>query len=228
MNKISLLAALVALSIVPLSMAVTPGGASVNTISSASYSGSTAGTVSVTAGSIQEANLTAKQSTYYWAGLFGNATGQIVLGDNANNQMFVWNAVGVAVYAAVTNAIDWVNPWSTANCTDMDNSFTYLQNAHSDSCANTFTANDSFSSVATGQSVTNTSEAITNDNTGTAYWKTMIVKDANGNIIFISPVDQNGHAAYNGTTAEYQMILPEDGSNGNTQATQYYLWVELQ
>ena len=38
-------------------------------------------------------------------------------------------------------------------------------------------------------------------------------------------MDKN--VSYSGTTVDYQMIIPEDGTAGNTTVSSYNLWVEL-
>ncbi len=228
MNKIALLATLVAIFVLPLAMAAQPGGATVQSSTDQGvYPAPNPGSVNVQAGHTYLTNLTTEQSTYHWAGIFGNVTGKIVLGDENNFKMFSWDAIGQWVYASTASALDWTNSWSAATCSVLDSAFSFLTGA-SDDCAHTFTTTDNFTSEATGQSVTNTIEAQTYDNTTTAYWKTMAAQEGSSptNVVFIAPVE-TGHKSFNNQTVQYQMILPENGGNGDTSPTQYYLWVEL-
>ncbi len=228
MNKIALLATLVAIFVLPLAMAAEPGGATVQTNADQGvYPASSAGSVNVNAGHTYLTNLSAEQSTYHWAGLFGNVTGKIVLGDTSSFKMFEWDAIGQWVYASIASALTWTGTWDAATCSDVESAFSFLTGA-SDDCAHTFTATDNFNSEATGQSASSTIEAQTYDNTTTAYWNTMVVKDgaATPNLVFVAPVE-TGHKSFNNQTVQYQMILPENGGNGDTSPTQYYLWVEL-
>ena len=228
MKKLALLAVLAALFVLPLATAATPGKGNVDSSTAQSpyvYTPSQQ-SIDVTSGYTYLTNVSTEQSTYRWAGILGNVTGHIVLGDSNAHKMFDWVAQGVWLYATNAGSIDWTNTWSNATCANVTTAFSFLASG-SDKCSNTFTNTDNFYSDATGQNVTGTIEAETNDDTGTAYWKTMAVNDGSNTIVFVSPVGTN-HNGFSGQSVQYQTILPEDGTNGDTTATTYNLWVELQ
>ncbi len=212
----------------PLAMAATPGGGSVvgSAQDNGEYPSSAAGTVNVTSGHVYLANVTAEQSTYHWAGVYGNATGKLVLGDSSSNKMYEWDAVAKYIYFDDDNSITW-GSLQLVSCSDVEGVYTYLSGA-SDSCTNTFTGTNNYDSTVTSDSVANAITAQTYDDSSTAYWKTMALGDGGtSDIVFVAEADSAYHGAYDGTVANYQVILPEDGSNGDTTATTYYIWVEL-
>ncbi len=212
----------------PLAMAATPGGASiVGTVTdNGEYPSSTVGTIDVDSGNIYLANLTAEQSTYHWAGVYGNATGKLILGDSSSNKMYEWDAVAKYVYFDDDNSITW-GSLQAVTCSDVEGVYGFLSGA-SDSCSNTFTGTNNYDSAVTSDAVTGAITAQTYDGTSTAYWKTMAIGDGGTtDIVFVAEADSAYHSAYDGTVANYQVILPEDGSNGDTTTTTYYMWIEL-
>ena len=216
------------LLIAPYALAVEPAGGSVQgtPTDKGEYSSSTAGSINVESGNIYLANVTGEQSTYHWAGIYGNATGTLVLGDSSSAKMFEWNAVAKYVYFDDDNSVAW-GSLQAATCSDVETVYSFLAGA-SDSCSNTFTTTRNFDSDVTTDSVANAIAAQTNDDTPTAYWYTIALGDGGtSDIVFVGEVDSAGHNAYNGDTANYQVILPEDGSDGDTTATTYYIWIEL-
>ena len=67
------------------------------------FSGNNA--VDTDAGNITYVDLYTNMSTSRWAGILGNATGNIILGEDSSAILFSWNAQGRTVYAA-ENQVD--------------------------------------------------------------------------------------------------------------------------
>jgi hypothetical protein len=64
--------------------------------------------INITAGYINQVSLTANVSTIKWAGIFGNVSGNIQLGDGFSaNVMYDWGGKGNLVYAAEVSNVDW-------------------------------------------------------------------------------------------------------------------------
>ena len=219
-------------------MADPAGGSVVGSVTDkGSYPSSSAGSISVVSGRIYEANVTGEQSTYHWAGVYGNATGTLILGDSSNKKMFEWPAKATYVFFDDDGTIDWEN-LGDATCTDVENSFGFLSGA-SDDCSNTFSAGTAvpdFKSISTtGFSGTITAKTLDGEATQTAHWVTYAIKDTtNSDVLFAAETEyitsgesSTTHSAYNGVPANYQAILPENGNNGDTSATTYYIWIEL-
>lgn len=225
MKKIAIL--VVAVIGLVLSMAVVsaaaPGESNVVDFTNlGAYAWTSADTADVGAGNTYSANLVTNMSTYRWAGLTGNVTGNIVLGDSNSNQMFTWSAVGRVVYASTAGTIAW-GSLADAAVTDMPSYIT--GGADSDNYTQTFTG--SVEGFGSGIFDSLTSDyAATYNSTGGAAWKTYSLKEG-ANLVWASTVVENGND-FRGNTADYQMLLPEDGTGNDAVATSYNLWVELQ
>jgi len=210
----------------PYVLAVTPGGATIQySVTSGPYPAPSPGNVPVWAGNISLVNVTTEQSTYHWAGVYGNATGTLVLGDSGSNKMYEWSAKANYVFFDDESTINWDN-LDTATCSDVETSFNFLSGA-SDDCDSTLTTthDPSFKAIT---DIGATVAGQTYDSSGSGYWWTLAIKDNTaGDVIFVGEVDNNYHSAYNGDTVNYQVILPENGEGGNTTATTYYIWIEL-
>ena len=213
----------------PYVLAVTPAGGSVQGTAAdqGAYPSSSGGTIDVEAGNIYLANVTGEQSTYHWAGVYGNATGTLVLGDSSTppHKMYEWPANATYVFFDDDSTINWDN-LDTATCSDVETSFNFLSGA-SDDCDSTLTTthDPSFKAIT---DIGATVAGQTYDSSGSGYWWTLAIKDNTAeDVIFVGEVDNNYHSAYNGDTVNYQVILPENGENGDTGTTTYYIWIEL-
>ncbi len=225
MNKklFVLVAALsVLLSVVGFAYAAEPGGAVVSNYADlGEYTPQAAGTVSVEAGNTYRADLDANQSTYRWVGVTGNATGTIILSDSANNVLYNWSAQGLLVYASTASTLTW-SSLADATAADMP---AYLTSG-SDQYANTFTGTSE--NIGSQLYPTISSDfANTYDNTGAQAWKTYSLTDGT-NLVWAGLVNAGGANNFRGNPVNYQMILPEDGTAGDTTAVNYYMWLELQ
>lgn len=203
-----------------------PGGATATTPSDkGDYPEPSPGTVNVVSGHIYQSNLSTEQPTYHWAGIYGNVSGKLVLGDSNSKKMFEWDANATYVFFKNSSTINW-GSLSNASCTDVENAFNFLNaTGVSDDCEHTLTTtrDPGFKSF---PDIGSTVAGQTYDNSTALYWWTLAVKDGS-DIVFAGEVVPAHHAAYNGDSAMYQVILPENGNNGDTTATTYYVWVEL-
>ncbi len=228
MNKklFVLVAALsILLSVVGFAYAAEPGGAVVsNYVDYGEYTPQAAGTVSVEAGNTYHADLDANQSTYRWVGVTGNATGTIILADSGNNVLYNWSAQGLLVYASTASSLTW-SSLADADAATVTASAAYLASG-SDNYANTFTGAAENIGSQLYPSITS-DYASTYDDSGAQAWKTYSLTDGT-NLVWAGVVNAAGANNFRGDSVNYQMILPEDGTNGDTTAVDYYLWLELQ
>jgi hypothetical protein len=220
-KKIGLMLAVLAMGVLLSSaaLAVTPAGAAVTSTNLGGYVGSASAAVSLEAGNITQANVASNMSTFKWAGLLGNASGSLKLGDASSNVMYSWNALGKLVYASRV-----APAWATladANAGDVTGAFAFL-GAGSDAYATTFTGGSE--SIGSNLFTINSDFAQTLSSAAST-WKTYSLTDG-ANIVFAGLVSATG-TAYNGHTVDYQMIIPEDGTNGNQVLTAWNLYLEL-
>jgi hypothetical protein len=225
---LTLLATLgILLATIAIVSAAEPGGATISGNSTRiGILAPTAGSQPVVSGNITAANLDSNQSTYRWAGLMGNVTGKIVLGDSSQAMLFNWTAKGNLVYASNSSSISW---GSLADAVEADltaTQFAFL--------ATSASVNDDYSDTFIGgsQSIGSTifnlnSDYATTASAGASVWKTYSLK-AGTAIVFAGKVVEDGTPYNNIGTTDFQMIIPEDGTSNNYVATSYYLWVELQ
>ncbi|UCD04499.1 MAG: hypothetical protein JSW73_02605 [Candidatus Woesearchaeota archaeon] len=178
-----------------------------------------AGTVTIESGNITSAELSTNMSTYRWAGLKGNVTGSIVLGDDNNNTMYTWTTIGRNVYAC-NETIDWAT-LANASVTDMPTALA-ATDSEADRWNNTFTTGGTLDS----ELFSITANRSTTNSGGATNWYTYSLKDGNGALVWAGDVEDGG-TDYKGTTADFQMIIGEDGTSGDDTPETFYLWVEL-
>ncbi len=181
-------------------------------------------TITAEAGNISQANVDANMSTYRWAGLVGNVTGSIILGDANEDVMFEWSAVGNLVFASQSATVTWTALADAAPATVVS-AYTYLTTGMSDAYDTTFT--EAAENIGSNIFTTLTSDfALTWNNESTPTWKTYSLTDGSA-IVFAGLVSEDG-TDYAGNTIDYQIILPEDGTAGNIVTQTYNLWIELE
>ena len=222
MKKAFFVLVLLVLAAMPFVRAATPGGAYVDNDDQGAYAGASAESINVKAGHVYSTNMSGVQNTYRWVGIYGNVSGVITLADSSGNYFYNWTgASGVLVYASTGSSIDW---GSLANATsaDMDG---WLENAdYTDRYSNTFTG----AAESIGSNIFTTLTSYYAQPYPTASgWKTYSLKDSS-NLVWAGKVLSSAATAYDGTTADFEMLLPENGTAGDDTATPYYFWLELQ
>lgn len=178
-------------------------------------------TTTVEAGNIRYVDLDTNFSTYRWAGILGDVTGNIILGDSVGGDiLFTWTAKGRVVYATEAASITWA---SLTGATVGDLPAYLTGGSDSDNFTNTFSSTGTVDSGL--YTLVGVPRATTLGGTG---WYTYALHDGT-NVVYAGNVDPAGDTAYDGTTSvNYQMIVPEDGTGDDSTATEYNLWVELQ
>lgn len=218
---ILLLTVITAMLVIGFAYAAEPGGATVTDSDLGEFAAPAAGSANVEAGNITAANLDTNQSTFRWVGLLGNVSGNIVLGDAGSNTLFTWVASGNLVYASAGTP-DWslLNDGDEAEIVAID---TWLTGSAADNYTNTFT--EASEPIGSNLFTISSDFAYTTNATGDNVWKTYSLEDG-ANTVYAGQVIEDGNS-FDNSTADYQMIIPEDGTSGNTAATAYNLWVEL-
>lgn len=185
----------------------------------------TAGDLDVSAGNVTVANLDTEMSTLRWAGVFGNATGSIVLGDSADFRLYEWTAQGNLVYFA-DGAVEW-SSLQNANQAEVEGQFSWIT-AGSDNYIETFTE----AGVDIGSEIFSiTSDFAETLSSGGNAWRTYSLRDDQGTPTFVfAGRVETGNNAYDGSAADFQVILPEDGTglaSGSGSTTSWDVYVEL-
>ena len=202
--------------------AAEPGGAQVSDRTElGSFPDLPPDSVDLAAGNITVVNLDVEASTFRWVGLMGNTTGSIVLGDGDSNVLFNWNASGNIVYASEGTPV-----WSNLQNVSEENVTTilpFLAAGANDAYNETFT--NSPESIGSNLFTINATFAVT-ESANTTVWKTYALWDES-DLVFAGKVVHGGVSFRSPTDfVDFQMILPEDGTQGGAVATTYNLWVE--
>ncbi len=202
--------AIVATIAVSSGYALTPSGASVTLGTGSGFGGSTPASITINSGYTYSANVNGNQSTDKWAGIYGNATGNIMLSDSNGNQFFVWSgATPIAVYLSSASNPDW-STVTAANSTDMPSSLT----TGTDSWSNTFTGSGSPS----GSSIITSAVPAATPLPTASSFQCYSAKDGSGNLIWAAKILSTAATTFNNEKAQYEAILP-----GGT----YNVWLEL-
>ena len=229
---------IVILGVLALSLvfAAPTGPSSVNNIGSSRYSSSAAANISALAGNVSEVNFVANTITNTWQGYFGNITGTIVLG-NANNQsMYNWNYTSPSgqVYATRTSSVP---AWASVACANQGNvtaEDTILGvnvSVDQDSVNKTFLNTTAFNTFYVGSLNINSTQncRAVNLYNGTAApsnnFQEVLLNDGT-NMIYTALITPHANG-FDNRTHDFQMLVGENGHNGDVAATPYYFYLEL-
>lgn len=194
-------------------------------------SSATSGTVGAWGGNVTPVNLVINSSTLHWQGFFGNITGSLGLGYGTSllKKWTISTAAG-QVYASQASVIDFTALNSTSvTLANMDSAFSFLSGA-TDSAANSGTnTNNTFFNISHYQVPNNTRPTLfTMNSSGALVWETVVLTtnaSDSTKYVFAGLISNNGVAA-DGTSADFQIMVPED-SLGNLAATTYYFYGEV-
>lgn len=216
-------------------VAADPAGAtSVTEVTSSTYNVSaiSPGQANAQAGNVTELSLNGSGVTTSWQGYYGNITGTIILADASGNNFYDWNISTPSgeVYASRSNAVDW----STINCsnsTDVSSEETYLgQNATDpDSVSNTFALTSHPSFYVGSTNITGCYSTHAYDSTGgqgTGFWQVLLHDTAN--TVYSTILDSSVGTGFDSNPWNFELLVGENGKNGDTTVTPYYFYVELQ
>ncbi len=213
------LALLLALLLAPLVLGI--DNASLTSVSQrGNYSWSATNTTGFqVAGNITHTSFFLNSSTFRWAGIAGNVSGNIVLGDAGTHALFSWSSSGILVYASEAQP-DWSSVVDATGA-DVIRHYSFLGEQAPDNYSLTFRG--------PAEDISSLTFNITSDyaparSLGGAVWKTYSLSDG-VNIIFAGLVKRGGDFNYRGRITDFQMILPENGHDSTP--TTYNLYVEL-
>ncbi|MFH1095523.1 MAG: hypothetical protein V1728_04865 [Candidatus Micrarchaeota archaeon] len=214
-----------------------PVGANVTAGTPVTLGTTTAGTADAWGGNITQVNLTINSSTLHWQGFYGSVTGSLRLasGNESNvSTLKLWTVSTLRgqIYASRASNIDFTVLNSTAvTLAAVDSAFSFLSGAN-DAAVNTGTdsLNPAFS---IGQYAVGASTApliTTLNSTGQSMWQQVVLNDGNtsdsSRYVFVGIINNSG-VAYNGQSANFQIIVPEN-SVGDATPTTYYFYGEVQ
>ncbi len=214
--------------------AANPSSPSVVFVSNETKSNSTsAAFVNTSGGIISALNLTTTTQNYRWKAFVGWVNGKFTLDDMGGATIYDWSlttTTGRVYSTRDSGTIEW-NSIACANrttnlLTEQTNMF---HNSSSDNLTKTFQYGTHNPFWAAGRFINgNTCPTINtyrSNVTQDTYFEEMALYDATS--IIYATILENRLAGYDGQTYDFQMLVPENGSQGFTGATPYYLYVEL-
>ena len=193
------------------------------------YSLSTADTADLDGGNVSNVNLSSEQSTDQWAGVYGTADGSLVLGNGTDGSLlYSWNADADNVFAS-NGSVDWKN-MENGRATTVDNYFGLADG--SDNATNTFTTDEGGTPTIDSGDLSVTGNGTQTFESGeTEAWTTVVLEsntsassdtDETNLPVFAGIVDE-GTNAFNGETADYQLLLPAQ----DEVTTSYNMYLSL-
>lgn len=225
-NKNRLFTLIVAILLITLPFAIAaPTGGILSDISIDRATNSGSQSINIQGGNVTEATITGRVITDRWAGFYGNATGQLFIGDSLGNTYFEWTTVdmtGGVVYATDASMNDWTNLRPVTE-SDMP---AYLQTVATDNYNATFLNNESFDSASI--TVASTPYALTWQNvTGTAGTGALrtyaLHDDTDNNLVFAGKILDDTDSFVGGSTLDYQILVPAQNSIDTT----YHFYLEM-
>jgi len=203
-----------------------------------------AANISAIAGNVTEINFNVSFSSTTWQGYYGNITGTIVLGNSANQSLYDWNVATPRgqIYATRTSLVPTWTAIRCANRTEINAEDTALgvnQSFDQDSVNRTFLNTTEFGAFYVGATLIN-STAVNgtgfpidcfatqlNDQNGdpTSAFSEVILSDTN-NTVYTGIISMPT-TGFDGRSHQFQMLVGENGQNGDSTSTPYYFYLEL-
>ncbi|GIU69989.1 MAG: hypothetical protein KatS3mg002_1225 [Candidatus Woesearchaeota archaeon] len=208
-------------------------------LSSSRFGLSSAQTANAYAGNVTEFNLNANTITQTWQGYFGNITGKIVLGNSNNNTLYDWTLTNPQgeIYAT---RLSTVPTWSSISCAGLsdiiaeETALGVNASIHRDSIQNTFSNTTNFTTFYVGSVMINQSSqdcyaTHLYNSTGqqNVYFPEILLRDGSGEIIYTGLIEDDV-LGFDGRTHDFQIIVGENGHNGDTTPSVYYFYLELE
>ncbi len=225
---------LLTLSLLPATLALPSSatGLTVGTSSRRNLTTSNTTSVDALAGNVTRLDINGLSITTSWQGYYGNISGNVILADAQNYSMYEWGngtSISGEVYASRNDTIDWANI-QCANSTIIAAEESYLgqSSGDSDSVTNTFnsTSHPSFFVGTTNLTGCPSTNAWTSGAQNASNWHQILLADPNDKVVYTTIID-HGATGFDGETHDFQLLVGENGKNGDTSTTTYYFYTEL-
>jgi hypothetical protein len=230
-------------------------GATVTPGTSSSAPADPAGNATAFAGNITEVTITGSSTTQTWQGFYGNVSGTIELGDANNRTMYNWTLTSPEgeVYASTNDILMWTNIQCfnfTASGTYGDESgdggTTNLNGTNLAILENTFGigstdadgVNETFSEKNHNGFYTAGKEFSQNEcqsmhvftNSGPAdgkFEEVLLYEPVTSGVVFASLLEKD-LTGFDRAAHDFEMLVLENGHNGDVATTSYYFFVEVE
>jgi hypothetical protein len=237
-TRVPWLYGLVALLVLGSVFAVPQGPSTLEEINSQRRTTVPSFAVEALAGNVTLLTITADSITRYWAGYYGNITGNIVLANAENQSLYRWEVADPRgeIYASRNAAIQWVGTIECMDATDILNEEVVLGmdsvNDY-DTVAKTFSRTDHPQFFVGGLNITNCFSTSVNDTgVGSIFHQALLKSNDTDDTIYTAILEFPRTEGFDGGLWDFQMLVGEPGSGAETYpygtTTTYYFYVEIE
>jgi hypothetical protein len=196
--------------------------------------------VPATAGNVTELNINATSVTKSWQGYYGNVTGVLTLDDALNRSMYEWFDASPQgeIYASPSQVANW----QVVKCFNYsaylpEINLTGLEESLGIRPGDADGVNETFSSDFTGSfwvgnklidATSSCHAAFTYVNAQSQAADFVEVLLTQGTSVIYAAILEDNANGFDSRPHDFQMLVGEDGHNGDTSPTNYYFYVELE
>ena len=214
-------------------LAVNPSGPdSVIPVSSSTKQIESAKSVSVAGGNISKFNLDATIQNPRWKAFVGNVTGSFTLDDSSGATIYDWSLAKVTgrVYTTrKTSTVTWGSIACASSAQIVSENTALAHTNINDNLTATFTDTNHPSfyigDVSIGANTCRGLDTYVNNASQSSHFQEVVLTDTS-NLVYATILEEDS-VGYDGDTYDFQLLVPERGEAGNTQVTDYYLYVEI-
>jgi hypothetical protein len=208
----------------------------------------TSPTLNAVAGNVTQLTVAGTTVTQTWQGYYGNVTGTITLDDANNNTMYDWSLASPEgeIYAS-TAAVTWTS--GNVKCYDLNmtdtgySAFVMLSELDTllglatddlDGVDETFPEGTGYDSFYAGEYLVNSVCPTTQTYNGSevksasSFQEVLLYDNTSNAIVYTGIIEETEPVGFNDLRWDFQMLVGENGHNGNTATTPYYFYVELE
>ncbi len=205
-------------------------------------------TLNALAGNVTQLTVAGNTVTQTWQGYYGNVTGTITLDDANNNTMYDWSLASPEgeIYAS-TSTITWTS--GNVKCYDLqlsDASYSAhvtlteletslgLAAADVDGVDETYTEGTTYDAFYVGEYQINAVCPETQTYNGSeakdtnSFQEVLLYDNTSNKIVYTAIIEETEPVGFNDQYWDFQMLVGENGHNGDTSTTPYYFYVELE
>jgi hypothetical protein len=213
--------------------AITPSGPSIVSVSNKTKNVTSAAFFNISGGYIAALNLTANIQDIRWKAFVGWVNGKFSLSDQGGSTIYDWSLSTTSgrVYSTRdSSTIEWASIQCANRATNLNaENVAMFHNSSSDNITKTFQygTHDLFwvAGIPIAANTCPTLNTYIGNVTQDSDFEEMALYDSTS--IIYATILENDLAGYDGQTYDFQMLVPENGSQGFAGATAYYLYVEL-
>jgi hypothetical protein len=222
------------LSNIFLSAATPSGPSSIVSVSNETKGTTSAAFFNISGGYIAALNLTANIQNTRWKAFVGWVNGRFTLDDLGGATIYDWSlsvTTGRVYSTRDSSTIEWASIACANRTTNLaTENVAMFHNSTQDNITKTFlypSTHSPFWVAGTniGSGACPTLNTYIGNVSQDSDFEEMALYD--GTSIIYATILENDLAGYDGQTYDFQMLVPENGSQGFTGATPYYLYVEL-